>query len=108
MASKFTYEPDKTRFEYIAPELVPRAILSMLCEVRTDIGNLDDSFAKVDLTRVLEVIKSGKYEIEEKTSTHIDLSAVKSIIEDYRKNSKEVITEDTDRIVFPRLEDLIG
>jgi len=84
LISERKYETTIKKLEDISSE----AVLSMLQEVRVNIGKLDGSFADVDLARVLEVVEAGEYKMNGSASTRIDLSSAKSVVEAYRKYSE--------------------
>lgn len=84
LTSQITYETRIKGFKDISPE----SVLSMLHDVRDDIKKLDAGFADADLKRVLAVVETGKYVVNGKVSTHIDLSSAKSVIEAYREHSE--------------------
>ena len=69
-------------------EEVSKAVLSMLHDVRDSVGKLENSFLNVSLARVLEVVESGKYELNGNVSTRINLSSAKSVINSYREYSE--------------------
>jgi len=84
LLSEVKYETDIRGLKDISPE----SVLSMLQSVKTDIGKLDGSFADVDLTKVLEVVETGKYEVNGSISTCIDLSSAKGVIDAYKRYSE--------------------
>jgi len=69
-------------------DISPESVVSMLRDVRVDIGKVDDSFANVDLSQVLLVIEAEKYKVNGNISTRIDLSSAKGVIDAYRKYSE--------------------
>ncbi len=78
------YETDIKKLE----DIYPQSILSILHDVRTNIGKLDTPFLDTDLKKVLAVIESGNYEVNGTVSTRINLSSAKSVIDAYRKYSE--------------------
>jgi len=84
LLSETKYKPSIKKLEDISS----KTVLSMLQDVRADIGNLESSFANADLTKVLKIVESGSYKINGKISTYIDLSSAKGIIGAYRKYSE--------------------
>jgi len=64
------------------------SVLSMLHDVRKDIGDLDPDFSKKTLPEVVEVIESGQYEVMNGTLTRINLSSARGIVEAYRRGSE--------------------
>jgi len=84
LSSEIKYETEIKGLKDISPE----AVLSMLRDVRVDIGRLDNYFANVDLARVLTVVEAGKYEVNGKVLTRIDLSSAKDVINAYREYSE--------------------
>lgn len=82
------YETEIKEYEDISPE----AVVSMLREVRTDVSKFDNSFADVDLTRVLAVVNAGEYEITGSVPIHIDLSSARIIVNGYRCGTKDGCT----------------
>ncbi len=70
-------------------EISPNSVLSMLRDVQADISRVYPSFVDADLTKVLAVIETGKYEVNGKDiSICIDLSSAKSVIHAYRESSE--------------------
>jgi len=84
LISKIKYEPVINGFNDISPE----AVVSMLIDIRTDIGRLDSSFTDVDLARVIEVVDTGGYEVTNGITTRIDLSSAKCVIDAYKEYSE--------------------
>jgi hypothetical protein len=84
LVSEVRYETNLKNLKDISPD----SVLSMLREVQTNIGKVDSSFADVDLTRVLSVVETGKYEVNGSVSTRIDLSSAKGVIDAYRRYSE--------------------
>ncbi len=84
LLSEVKYETSISDLKDISPD----SVLSMLQDVKADIGRVDGSFADVDLTRVLAVVETGKYEINGSVSTRIDLSSAKGVIDAYRTYSE--------------------
>ena len=84
LTSTVKYEPIIKKIKDISPE----SVLKMVSNVRREIGELDPSFADVDLVRVVAVIEAGKYEINGRITTNLDLSSAKDIINIYRNNSE--------------------
>ena len=84
LISEVKYEINIKKLKDIHPD----SVLSMLRDVRVDIGRVDSSFADVDLTKVLAVVEAGKYEINGNVSTRIDLSYAKGVIDAYRRYSE--------------------
>lgn len=72
-----------------AKDMSSESVLSMLQDVRVDIGKLEGSFADVDLIRVLAVVEAGKYEVNGNVSIRIDLSSANEVIDTYRRYSEE-------------------
>ncbi len=69
-------------------DISPQSVLSVLNDVRESVSELEPEFEDFDLTRVLEVVESGKYELSGRMLTRIDLSSAKLIIDTYRKYSE--------------------
>lgn len=88
LLTEIKYEERTGDWQYLASEKVSEEVLSMLYDVRKSIGNLENSFTNVSLARVLEVVETGKYEINGKVSTRINLSAAKGVIDAYKKYSE--------------------
>ena len=84
LLSEVKYETSIGRLEDLSPE----SVISMLREVKADIGRLDSSFADSDLARVLAVVEEGKYKVNGNVSTHVDLLSARSVIYTYRKYSE--------------------
>ena len=84
LLSKIKYETSINDLKDISPD----SVLSMLRDVRVDIGKLDGSFTDVDLTRVLSIVETRKYEVNGSVSTCIDLSSAKGVIDAYRRYSE--------------------
>ena len=84
LVSEVKYETKVREFEDISPE----AVLSMLRDVRVDIGKLDVLFLDAGLVRVLEVVEAGKYEMNGSVLTRIDLSSANGVVNVYRKYSE--------------------
>ncbi len=76
------------KYETRIKEISPEAVLSILSDIKVNIGRLESSFAEVDLARVLAVVEEGKYEIKGDISIRIDLSSAKSVINAYRRDSE--------------------
>lgn len=103
LLSEVKYETGVKNIKDVSPE----SVLSMLKDVRIDIGKLDCSFADADLIKVLSIVEAGKYEVNGNVSIHINLSSAKSVINAYREYSeggcqscsefrKNVLNEDLD------------
>jgi len=69
-------------------DISPDSVLSMLRDVQVDIGRVDSSFVDADLTKVLAVVETGKYEVNGSVSTRIDLSSAKGVVNAYRRYSE--------------------
>ncbi len=69
-------------------DISPKAVLTMLSDVRVEIGKLDGAFANFGLARVLAVVEARKYEMNGSVSTRIDLSTAKDVIDAYRRYSE--------------------
>lgn len=83
LTSTVKYETTIKDLKNISPE----SVLTILHNVRADIGRLDGSFTDVDLRKVLEIVEAGKYKVNG-SSTLIDLSSAKVVIDAYRKYSE--------------------
>lgn len=88
LLSEVKYETEIKTLKDISSESASESVLSMLRDVRINIGKVDSSFADVDLRRVLEVVEAGKYEINGSISTRIDFSFAKDVIDTYRRYSE--------------------
>jgi hypothetical protein len=84
LLSEVKYETSIRGLKGISPD----SVLSMLRDVQTDIGRVDSSFADADLTKVLAVVETGKYEVNGSVSTRIDLSSAKDVIDAYKRYSE--------------------
>lgn len=84
LLSEIKYETKIKELKDISPE----SVLAMLRDVRTNIEKLESNFAIVDLTRVLQVVESGKYELNGDILTRINLSSAKKVINAYKEHSE--------------------
>jgi len=72
-------------------DITPEVVLSMLRDVRAEIGMIGGSFRQSKLTRVLSIVEDGSYEFQGAQGaarTHVNLSAAKKIIDTYRELSE--------------------
>ena len=88
LLQEIKYEEKTGNWANRSPEEVSKAVLSMLHDVRDSVGKLENSFLDVSLARVLEVVESGKYELNGSVPTRIDLSSAKRVIDSYKKYSE--------------------
>ncbi len=84
LLSEITYQTEIRSFEDISPQ----AVLSMLEDIRAEIGKLETSFSEFALGNVLKVVEKGEYQINGDVSTLVDLSSAKEIIDSYRNYSE--------------------
>lgn len=88
LLTEITYEEKTGNWENCPPKEISKAVLSMLHDVRDSVGKLENSFANLNLARVLKVVEKGKYEINGSVSTCINLSSAKEVINSYREYSE--------------------
>ncbi len=84
LLSEVKYETSIRELKDISPD----SVRSMLREVQKDIEKVDSSFADADLTKVLAVVETGKYEVNGSVSTRIDLLSAKGVVDAYRRYSE--------------------
>lgn len=78
------YESEIKRLEDISPQ----SVLALLKDVRTNIAGLDSSLTDANLAKVLEIIESGKYEINGHVSTRVNLTTAQGVVKAYREYSE--------------------
>jgi len=84
LLSEVKYESGINNFKSISSQKV----LSMLKDVRAEIGKLESLFNSTSLKEVLAVIEKGAYKVNGDIQIRVNLSGAKRIIEFYRENSE--------------------
>ena len=69
-------------------DITPENILTMLRDVRSEIGKLQPTFAQLNLTEVLTVVENENYIVQDTIPTQVNLSNANSAVKAYRKGSE--------------------